>query len=1240
MAIPFSSSEVTRSRTRLCATLVLIATAFRPAAGQEQTTPNGSQDSSSYSLQLPADRQTAARFQKFRSHLAASESAAAINELETILSASTTRDDSLVSVDSMSNWPARSQVFLGLREAVFRSMSRSEKNPLRLYQTQFQAGAEQALTDAIAQDNPDGVRAVVRQFELTRSGLSALQFLAARALDRGQNRIALAASRRILQHPELTARERIALERRLRFLLDQRTETFRAADDGFTVPLDATSDTLIPAEVLPSQESADWLLKTEDDTASLVADALHEHGQQSIPVVPRARPQVFGSRVLFRTGEGITAFDSEKGREAWRHQFETSRSQRTAGLAMNISLQDLAARALAHDIQLNSVQSRITFDGQRVIFTETLNQNRNRTLPRGGPFQKGTPGNISVRNRLMSVTLATGQVAWVSKDRGFPLDEKPIYYLGPPTAIDGRLYGLAQSGSALRVYALNADDGRLLWSIRIGQTAREGATNADWRMIACPVLEATGVLICPTAGGALVGVDLVTRDIRWAVRYPRHDTAPALSRLGRATGQSRRPWWHGWRDVTIRSVTPTQASDVGASENTGREDNSLVIVTAPDRHEVLAIEPASGRLRWQRPVESPLFVADASPDRIVIAERHRFLALDPSSGQIDWESPALEPSGTGFLETIKSPDVSDATRFYVYPTRSRRIAAVRLSDGRVLKSPTRASRLTGNLARSGSFVFEQSSGQSAAYRSLDAKIESLEKTARSGSASEAVALARSLTAAGRFERAAAELREQLKSIEKREGNQIPAGPDTRALRRALIQTLTTWVEVDPQKHDVIQHEIRSLFQDDSIREEIEFRHAAARTTARLNESQRALERYLQLADLNPEGDLLAEDAGPARMVRYDRLLQGELLDLIDALNGKDRQSLKRAFDEHLAETIRSPDPFAIQRLAGRFSGLPWTGTIQLHEQAQVGQRYLDRQLNLLRLTDHPDRNVRSEALLRLGELYAEQSYERDRAAVLLQWHKLNAGAEPDGKSSDSGSVDQRDRLLETLRQSDWRGQNPVITSRAQVTGSAQCLNVPVHCERGSLFDRLNVSIAARANRSGRLVRFAGDVGSGAWQIRLPPSSSSLARAFTLPVAWSAGHMLVLQVGGMIYGIAPFAENGEPRARLIWSRDVAEQNHIDGHQFVPVIPGYRTADFRYLDAFDRPIAIVGPVRAGYVCCHNRGRIVCLDTASGKVLWQRYEVPRNARSQGDEHHIFLLSHSFLFHLHKAKFPNPDS
>ena len=410
-------------------------------------------------------------------------------------------------------------------------------------------------------------------------------------------------------------------------------------------------------------------------------------------------------------------------------------------------------------------------------------------------------------------------------------------------------------------------------------------------------------------------------------------------------------------------------------------------------------------------------------------------------------------------------------------------------------------------------------------------------------------------------------------------------------------------------------------------ETVDSLHWAARKAQRANDRVIAFKTFVRLLELNPTGWKTVEELGPRRRVRFDRLVVGELIDLLaGGLERESNQEIQQRQQLHdiisaaHQQAVRSPDPFALQRFAQRFGQLPPARDVWLNRSSRIGLGYVPSSLPLLSMSKDDDVPLALGAAVELVELFRSRSYEDDARATVI------AAPTPPVILPMNESLRASIESLERLRlsvadepKSVWPITHPTVTEREMAQTNIAFKTLPVIAEEGSLLSRLDVSWHA----SGSIVRFIGDGRSGDWSLNLPTTRAFLRRADRLAHGWGIGHLLIVQLGTELFAITPFDENGEARARLLWSVDMAPAAEMHGHRLVPSRFGFTERDLQLLDAYDRPIGQVGPVQASYLCYQVEGRLVCLDTAAGQMLWERFDLPHDAVLSGDESSIFLTA-----------------
>jgi outer membrane protein assembly factor BamB len=1116
------------------------------------------------------------------------------------------------------NRSPQKESWVNSRDAALRILDLLGAPGRRLYEEQSAASAKATLQEAIESGNASKLRDVVVRFGSTREGLTALRFLAAQSLDRGLRQTADATYRRVLNHPLVDeAGRKAALRGIISIVPDEESSEKPAGSTPGT--LSERHEKTDIAELVPFRGEPLWELSTalDDETSNAIADALHEHTQQSIPILLRARPFVAGDSALIRSPGRVRRVDSKTGTVHWDNASSTSASSVGTRITTNLSMQNLMARNLAKELQIDSVTSAFRVRGQSVLYIETAPRDSTQSnQPGGAPIRLRAVGPFNSRvvvpgrNRVVHCDLETGQASWVFSGRAFfsvlketPQQTDSVYFLGPPEPIDNLFWGLAQVGSEIRLYALR-QNGELDWQTTVCETERQLQNDVDWRFLACPVVKAGGVLVCPTGTGLVVAFDLVTRTPLWAQRYPREDLVETSGRIMKGRGgTATRHWWKCWRELTVAHIDgPTP----------------LAVVASPDQLGLSLFNLRTGEEIWTRQLEAPMSLVATTGLHAVVTEQRCVCAFDLKSGEPAWRTEIPEISGRGY--TIGSTRDPDATPdYYVFPTQDRRLNAVCLSDGQLTRTSMADSSPAGNLVRIGDVVLEQTAEKITAWRIL---ADCLVPKSRLRPATIAAAEA----TAGRFVSSVA----RWQSVLAADADEPLTGNARRSAQKQLWQTLANWLADESVARNQIEPRMRELIDDADIQREIELTHTLARTFVANGDSEAALDRYFQVLNLNPSGDEPVHFAGPLRMVRHDRLILGELLNLAsDEREPRDldsRSALQRRFAEQLQQARSSPDPFAAQRLASRLSGHPWAATLHLDEKSEVGRTFLQKQLSLLQLAGSSDVATAAPALERLAELYQNRSHNLDAASTSLKLSNLlESKPQVDVRSVLARPDDLPDRaaLLKSVQKSDWQDLNASVEVEKKSAPAADFRSVIVECEAGSLFERLDVSVTQRLRRNTRTVRFCGDGEAGAWKIDVPFPQTSTRNEFALPRGWGVGHLLILEIGGKLLAISPYSQNGEPKPLLVWSRDMVEGNRMSGLQIERPVPGFISASVNYLDPFDRVIATVGPVRSAYLCVQTRGRLVCLDTESGQLLWERYELPRNAICTGDDETIYLLA-----------------
>jgi len=1048
------------------------------------------------------------------------------------------------------------------------------------------------------------LQSIADRYPATPSARQAQRLLISRLLDRGQLWQARAVLQKFKREWPATDSQAATLTRRLQQIDTLADLESKVSNNAVRTPSAGNAGTAPRVW----QAAAAF----EDSSVGWFQQALGEHRRQAIPVLPRLTPVVAGRVVIGRTLTQLVAVEAATGRPLWQAQSPATGGQRPSRAPLTGALESLAAVSMARQVQLDTTYSHMTVDDDRVLCLEYVSS-FGRSLSTAGPTVPNDENDdAQPRNELVARRVSDGRIEWrrpafLSTDAGFATDaefaDAAAYFSGVPTVHGNSLVGLLQHDAALFVYALDRQDGTPRWMLKIGERTGLIAADADWTSIACPVLSADGLLICSTGSGLLTAVDPVFRRVVWARRYNRVDDPPPGSPLPGSANRLTRRWWSGWREITLFR-SPSRDAQAGPS---------TLLYAGPDVRGVHILDTATGELRATVPASQPLYLevpetsSDGAQSALLVA-RHSLTAFDLPDGTVRWNVGIPEPSGRGFrFSAPQSADASFDGDFYIFPARDGTTRRGRLRDGLV----TTGREIDSGTPRTWTLC---------ATGVLEQTFEDLQWLPLP-----------EMNAQG-------ELRWTT-------GFETEAGHDD-----PLLTTIQHANSEDGLRKIVARAGLSSEPASDNSdvrqRDESEFDRpgaahavAAIRKARQLQANSLAFELLLNLSKKNPNGAVSLRDSGPERTVRYDRWIQGQLTDLLSAEGASSTSGIQQRFDAAVESARNSLDPFALARLVERLRAVPGVEQLETEPEGRVGRSFLQNEIALLRLSTASDPVVASRARQQLVELYLTNRYERDAAAIVALSEQRRRSQNEERVSStdrraervspaDNGDqllpTDRANELLASARRSEWKAATPKLSERPDRFEEVRYFPVPVTSERGAVFERLNVAVRL-VGKSGSSLRFYGDGQAGYWKLELPKSESALHTWFTLPRGWGIGRLLILRIGTELYGVTPYSENGEPRAQLRWTLDMADGNRLNTHQLAHPTPGFGAEDLTPLDAFDQPLAQVGPVQAGYLCYRDRGQLICLDPETGQQLWTRSELQPQTRCVGNEQSIWLLDDS---------------
>ncbi len=430
--------------------------------------------------------------------------------------------------------------------------------------------------------------------------------------------------------------------------------------------------------------------------------------EQDAPILPAMHPLAVAGVLLMRTSQNLLAVDFATGKRLWEVPDELDNDGApVVQIGDPRSQRSILAASLRQRMWSDTTYGTLSSDGRLVFAIEDLEQGPGQgqlgsIVVRAGPMgvnpaigvmTDGDQGSLS--NQLAAYDIRTGKLAW---QLGGPagsdaLRQAETFFLGPPLPLLGQLYVLGEIKSEIRLMALDAATGSLLWSQQLAVAEQDVGQDIWRRTSGTSPSYADGVLVCPTSAGAIVGVDMATRSLLWGYQYGRRNVRRANALMVGTPAAPR------WLDGNVSIV------------------DGRVIATPVDSDLLYCLNLSDGEVVWQAPRQTDLYVACADRDKVVVVGRHALRALRMADGKPAWHGRIVRlpeksmPSGRGFLA---------GERYYV-PLTNAEVAAIDTTKGTIVHvAKSRKGDVAGNLVCYQGKMISQGFGGVDAYYQLDA----------------------------------------------------------------------------------------------------------------------------------------------------------------------------------------------------------------------------------------------------------------------------------------------------------------------------------------------------------------------------------------------------------------------------------------------------------------------------------------------------------------------------------------
>lgn len=863
-----------------------------------------------------------------------------------------------------------------------------------------------------------------------------------------------------------------------------------------------------------------------------------------------------------------------------------------------------------------------------------FNQNQNTLSPQLREMVLG--------NTLQAFDVASGKLVWRQGLDGKNPDFKDSHFLGPPLPVGGKLYVLNEKNNGeLRLVCLDPATGHVLPPVQnlgtVDQTSRF-YLDPNRRIHAVHLAYGEGILVCPTNAGEVLGVDLLSRTLAWAYPYregyggseaqPNQFIPPQALSLTPAT----------WK------VAPPVIQD------------GKVVFTAPDAHSLHCLNLRDGTRVWKyRKSDYDLFLAGVWNGKVILVGKNHVRALQLADGMQIWSlTTGNMPSGQG----VASDNI------YYLPLENGEICAIDLERG-IIKAHNRPSgkveHKPGNLVFYEGMVLSQTADHIVAYPQLVARLDLVKAAVQKDPTNleKRTKLGELHLAEGQVQKAVQELRLVRAKA--------PAEPLASRVRQKLYEAMTDLFQADfdfaSARYMEEYRELCKVPNDAVAQQEREAKFLRLLGHGREEEGNlvAAFKAYREFGSLplyQKEGVPALDD--PLRRIPAQVWLRARVSAMFARASAQQRKPLEEEVQKEWQVVRDSNQINAIRAFVNMFDvPFPVGQAARLHLANTIIQNndrgsFLEAELCLEQLRTGDLGHMADvggqalEALARLAVRRGSAQSMKLAAAYYQQLAREFPQADfPGGKTGQQlfNELAADKRFLPFLDEIGNHWPAGTIKARELPAGTiAADLRSFVFRPKGDLTPttaslRLLLNSRSNVGTDAELKLVDVSTNKELWSTRLDPVDMNT-RFFIylysqiqnngnayMPEAdfryfQVKGHLAVLQVGAMAYGI----DLDNPR--ILWQRALLDSNLLKGVSPQNVLPDQ---DGRLVLAVYNPLARapqqirmgeVGTVQASYVCLLKQNNLEVVEPLTGKVLWELDNVSRNTRAFGDDEYIYLV------------------
>jgi outer membrane protein assembly factor BamB len=1189
-------------------------------------------------IDLPSDRTMARGIDRAKDRIADGEYSQALRFLDEVLAGS---QDSFVPVGDTGE-------HIGLKETASAMIRDLPPEGRELYQSTYGPAARKKLNEALASGDMTALREIVWQYFYTPAGYEAAMQVAQLEADAGRHlsasllfdellRIDTAAERFNPQLTLLAAKSRLALgdvektSGLLSSLNALRASHVKIAGREELLTSVANDplgwyERVIGKPATSRVSSVDeWLTSRGDTTrnghalgglphvrvrweARLLSHPQFETvydefwtalQQRNQPLPAAGVPLAIGDTVIATTAQNVIAVDFRTGKRVWQTQpqriaeFEQllSFSGDSVSFDTNIQSAQSFARRLWDDYLYNSVSS----DGERVFVIRDLRlpdfeQPDPWAMPFGMRTGADTPGAV---NRLCAYDLSTqGKLVWELDGAAIGTEVSGAYFLGAPVVVDEKLYCLAEIKSAIHLVAIDHRTGELA-----GLQQLAGLQNGIYldplrrSQAAVPSYD-SGMLVCPTGAGVVIGINLERNALAWAYQYETSRNISALLRRENSRSIEQPGHW-------------IEGSAILA--------DGCVILAPPESNFLHCLDLLTGKLRWKRERGDGIYLAGVDHGRLLVIGLRGVTALELEGGKPAWPQESLSlpndaaPSGRGFFTDGK----------YYLPLSNAEIVAIDTKRGEIVeRTRSRSGTVLGNLIAHKGAILSQNGKFLDCFDQIEVLRESTEsRLAKDPDDVEALRTLGELAYNdGKLSRAI-ELLERAYALSSAE-------PRTRevlseCLLEALKQDFAAYYDRLPK--------LREIMQDSSARM-LDLLRIEAQGLLELDRPWESFEACVHFYETaNDKQALLPIDAN--YQATAASWLRAQTAAIWRQANSDNRQRIADRLTSMFVKLLAgSEESEAFLESFGDVGDFALEAKLSRAERLAAGNQPLAAQQAYFNFAEQPG-PAHAEALAVSSKLLHDRGY--DRLAVELDAELAGPLAETPCLAGKTGRQCLEEWQVSPPKNTlDWPYGKVIIDEPTQPsqTGS-QSMRVPLseirleQCD--GVLGRCNVFFLGRGVGD-LLIRDS--YGREVFRQNLRDEERQFGEAAGV-YGVARGNLLIISMGRQIAAIDTLSR-GTDTKNVLWRKGTMRSASSFSYTGTrPPLGGDRPGSYRPLrsqadGAGGRWLGILGPLTEDSFVYQDQRGLCCVDSLTGRLRWSRTDTPNACHLFGDERVVIAV------------------